>query len=176
MRSLTRNSTWNATGNRYEYPQTPSRIQLSLWPAGRAANAQGTIDWSGGPIDWNSVDIQDNGYYSAAFANITVQCYDPPAGSGDGNRSYVYVDKSGLESSVRVTNNSTVLPDLGHTGLNMKSGNSSADESSTDAGSSVTATAHSYEFTQHVKNNAPPQASQSVWVAILALLFMTIIS
>ncbi|PYI02496.1 concanavalin A-like lectin/glucanase [Aspergillus sclerotiicarbonarius CBS 121057] len=66
-------STWNATSNRYQYPQTPSRMQLSLWPAGRAGSAQGTIDWAGGDIDWNSAGIQDQGYYSASFANITVR-------------------------------------------------------------------------------------------------------
>lgn len=109
VRSLTKKSTWNATGNRFEYPQTPSRMQLSLWPAGRASNAKGTIDWAGGQIDWDSADIQDNGYYSASFANITMQSYKAPAGSGDGSRSYVYVEKTGLESSVQVTDNNTVL-------------------------------------------------------------------
>ena len=32
VRTLNKNDTWNETSNRYDYPQTPSRIQFSLWP------------------------------------------------------------------------------------------------------------------------------------------------
>lgn len=96
-------STYNATANRNEYSQTPSCMQLSLWSDGRASNAQGTNDWAGGQINWSSDDIRDHGYYSAFFANITMQCYEPPTGSGDEHRSCAYIDEKGLESSVRVT-------------------------------------------------------------------------
>lgn len=177
-RTLTKKSTWNGTANRYEYPQTPSRMQLSLWPAGRASNAQGTIDWAGGQIDWNAADIRDQGYYSATFANITMQCYEPPAGSGDGHLSYAYVEKTGLESSVRVTNNSTVLPDMGHTGLNMGTGNSSTGVGASEGSSPTTltaSTAASTEFVQH-ENNAPGQLPRSVWLVAGVLLVAMIIS
>ncbi|KAJ7576832.1 concanavalin A-like lectin/glucanase domain-containing protein [Mycena floridula] len=38
-----------------QYPSTPSRIQLSLWPAGTSPYP-GTVEWSGGPIDWKNPD------------------------------------------------------------------------------------------------------------------------
>ncbi|CAI7669726.1 unnamed protein product [Penicillium pancosmium] len=178
-RTLTKKSTWNATANRYEYPQTPSRMQLSLWPAGRASNAQGTIDWAGGQIDWNAADIRDHGYYSASFANITMKCYDPPAGSGDGHRSYAYLDKKGLESSVLVTNSNTVLPDMGHTGLNMGTGNSSSSTGSDSGdGPSTTSTSSKSDSTEFVQyaNNAPGQVPRNVWLAAVVLIFSMIIS
>lgn len=137
-RTLERSSTWNETGNRYMYPQTPMRMQLSLWPAGQASNAAGTVAWAGGQIDWNSQDIQEKGYYYATFGEISVECYDPPKSSYSlGSKSYIFVDEDGLESSVRVTDNSTVLASLGATGLDMdlggsdSSGNSSSSDNST---------------------------------------------
>jgi|SRR5579862_1806303 len=92
-RTKTRASTWNATSGLYNYPQTPSRVQLSIWPGGASSQAQGTIDWAGGPIDWSGPDIQSNGYYYMQIANVTVKCYSPPAGTqtqGQGKVSYVY--------------------------------------------------------------------------------------
>lgn len=41
----------SATGI-YNYPSSPSRIQLSIWPGGLPSAPQGTIDWAGGLIDW----------------------------------------------------------------------------------------------------------------------------
>ncbi|PLB45641.1 hypothetical protein P170DRAFT_248333 [Aspergillus steynii IBT 23096] len=131
-RTLTRESTWNETGNRYEYPQTPSRMQLSLWPAGQSSNAEGTIAWAGGEIDWDSEDIKDKGYYYAMYSDITVECYDPPKDTDkSGNKSYVITDKAGLDSSFKITNNDTVLASFGATGLDpdvkpSKSGSSSS--------------------------------------------------
>src|SRR5271167_1945279 len=62
-RTKTRASTWNSTSGLYNYPQTPARVQLSIWPGGASGQAQGTIDWAGGPIDWSNSDIQQAGYY-----------------------------------------------------------------------------------------------------------------
>jgi hypothetical protein len=36
------------------FPQSPSRIHLGVWSAGRPGNAQGTIDWAGGPTPENA--------------------------------------------------------------------------------------------------------------------------
>lgn len=69
LRTKNRNETYNSTTGQYHYPQSPSRIQLSLWPAGASSNAQGTIDWAGGAIDWNSPYMQ-NGYYYAMVKDI----------------------------------------------------------------------------------------------------------
>ncbi len=96
-RTKTRDSTWNATSGLYNYPQTPSRVQLSVWPGGASNQAQGTIDWAGGPIDWSGTDIQQQGYYYMQVANVTIQCYNPPSGTpkdGSGNVSYIYDTKT----------------------------------------------------------------------------------
>ena len=31
-----------------QYPNTPSRVQFSLWPAGISSSASGTVQWAGG--------------------------------------------------------------------------------------------------------------------------------
>ncbi|KAI9773066.1 MAG: hypothetical protein M1840_008186 [Geoglossum simile] len=115
-----KSETWNSTANRFDYPQTPARIQLSIWPGGLASNNKGTIDWAGGLIDWNGPDIKDPGYYYATVNEVNVQCYDPPANvSKSGSTSYVYADPSGMEGAVEITDKSTVLKSLLGTGLNM---------------------------------------------------------
>ncbi|OJJ03580.1 hypothetical protein ASPVEDRAFT_134879 [Aspergillus versicolor CBS 583.65] len=139
VRTLTKESTFNETSNRYEYPQTPARMQMSLWPAGQASNAQGTIEWAGGEIDWDSEDIKEQGYYSASFGEVKVECYDPPKDTKkDGDVSYLFKDDKGEESSVEITNNKTVLASLGATGLDMDlGGDNDSDGNSTNTNSTV---------------------------------------
>lgn len=48
LRTVNKADTWNSTKNRFDYPQTPARVQLSLWPAGLPSNGEGTIEWAGG--------------------------------------------------------------------------------------------------------------------------------
>jgi glycosyl hydrolase family 16 len=120
LRTLKRSDTWNATGNRYDYPQTPSRIQLSLWPAGLASNGQGTIEWSGGLVNWNSPYMK-NGYYYAMISDVNVQCYDPPSGaSTPGSKSYVYTNVAATNQSISITDDETILASLYATGNNPK--------------------------------------------------------
>lgn len=116
MRSLKRSDTWNATSGRFDYPQTPSRIMLSLWPAGLPSNEKGTIDWAGGEIDWNSQYMQ-NGYYYARFEQVTVECYDPPSGiKKSGDKSYKYTSDAGTNNTVEMSNDLIVLGSLMGTG------------------------------------------------------------
>lgn len=116
MRTLNKADTWNTTTNSFQYPQTPSRVQLSLWPAGDPQNGQGVVDWAGGPIDWNS-PYMNNGYYSAYIQDVNVQCYDPPPGANaSGKGSYVYNDNQGINSSIAITNDNTILASLLATG------------------------------------------------------------
>jgi beta-glucanase (GH16 family) len=92
-RTKTRASTWNETSQLYNYPQTPSRIEFSIWPGGGQGQALGTVDWAGGYIDWNSPDIQQTGYYYMQVSQVTVECYPPPPGTrvqGKGSVSYIY--------------------------------------------------------------------------------------
>ncbi|KAJ5156195.1 glycosidase crf2 [Penicillium capsulatum] len=138
-RTLKKSDTWNETANRYQYPQTPARLQMSLWPAGQSSNAQGTIDWAGGEIDWDSEDIKKDGHYAATIGKVEVKCYDPPKDTKKtGSTSYVYTSDKAMVGDVEITGNSTVLGSLGATGLHMDSGakNSSSNSSSSSSGSS----------------------------------------
>lgn len=120
------------------YPQTPARVQLSLWPGGLESNGQGTIDWAGGLVNWNSPDIQSNGYFYATFQSVTVDCYNAtsPPGTNTGV-SYTYNSAVGTNNTVVDGKNSTVLKSLLGTGTDMDAGASSASGSS----ASSTATA-----------------------------------
>ncbi|GAA6025595.1 hypothetical protein JCM10207_001203 [Rhodosporidiobolus poonsookiae] len=57
------------------YPQTPSRVQFSVWPAGIDGTSQGTIDWAGGMIDWSSAEYTSQGSYSAHVKWLAIDCY-----------------------------------------------------------------------------------------------------
>lgn len=78
IRTLKKDDTWNSTTERYDYPQTPSRIEMSLWPGGDSSNGLGTIEWAGGEISWDTEDIKEYGYYYAYVKNMTVEAYDLP--------------------------------------------------------------------------------------------------
>ncbi|KAK4937590.1 putative glycosidase CRH2 [Elasticomyces elasticus] len=133
VRTLNREDTWNATANRYSYPQTPSRLQLSLWPGGLSTNGQGTIDWAGGLVTWDS-PYMTNGYYYAMFDEVDIQCYDPPSGTQEnGTKSYIYTDKAMTNNTVEITNDNTVLKSFLGSGLNMSAGSASASASGSAA-------------------------------------------
>lgn len=118
-----RKDTWNATTNQWMFPQTPARVQLSLWPAGLASNGQGTVDWAGGLVDWNSVDIQTNGYYYASFESVTIDCYNATSPPGTNkNKSYYYNGETGTNDTVVDSNNATILASFQGTGLDMEAG------------------------------------------------------
>ena len=115
-RTVYKKDTYNDTDNKYHFPQTPSRVQLSLWPAGLPSNGQGTIDWSGGLINWDSPYMQ-NGYYYAVVKEVTVDCYDPPSSvQKSGSQAYYYTSTEGLESDVAIGNNNTILDSFLATG------------------------------------------------------------
>lgn len=133
MRTLERSKTWNATSGRFDYPQTPSRMMLSLWPAGLSSNAKGTVDWAGGEIDWNSPYMQ-NGYYYARFSEVSVQCYDPPPmAQKQGSKSYKYTDARGTNDTVAITNNQVILGSLMGTGENPGEAPKSGDPKATQS-------------------------------------------
>ncbi|KAF2993032.1 hypothetical protein E8E13_000086 [Curvularia kusanoi] len=118
LRTLNRKDTWNATAGRFDYPQTPARVMLSLWPAGLPTNEKGTIDWAGGEIDWNSPYMQ-NGYYYARFQELTIDCYDAPDGTkSTGSKVYKYTDYAGTNNTVEITNDQVILGSLTGTGEN----------------------------------------------------------
>ena len=139
QRTLKRSDTWNATTNQYHYPQTPARVELSLWPAGSTKNGQGTIAWAGGLVDWDSPDVKSDGYYYAQFKDINVECYPAPDGAKTtGSKSYIYTTSSGTNDSVSISNDNTVLKSLLGSGTDMDADYPHASASGTAAAAAAT--------------------------------------
>lgn len=137
-RTLKRSDTWNATTQNYDYPQTPSRVQLSIWPGGAASNSEYTIEWAGGAIDWDSADIQNYGYDFATVKSIDIQCYNATSAPGTNNAvSYYYNNEVGTNNTVVNGKNATVLASFLATGLDMEAGASSASASASSAASTA---------------------------------------
>jgi len=136
-----RSDSWNATSNQWAFPQTPARVQLSIWPGGLASNGQGTIDWAGGLVDWNSQDIQNNGYYYASFESVTVSCYNATSAPGTNTGvSYTYNSAAGTNDTVVDGDMPTVLKSLLGTGTNMTAQLASAVSSGSPSQTSEVAT------------------------------------
>lgn len=115
-----RSDTWNATANQWDFPQTPARVQLSIWPGGLSTNAQGTIDWAGGLIDWSSADIEQYGYDYAMFQSVTIDCYNATSAPGTNTgTSYTYDSYAATNNTVVDGDKPTVLKSLLGTGTNM---------------------------------------------------------
>lgn len=119
-RTQKKSDTWNATANQWNYPQSPSRVQLSIWPGGASSNAEGTINWAGGPIDWKSSDIVADGYYYASVGEVTIDCYQTTSAPGtNSGKSYTFSSALGTNNTVIDGTKSTVLKSLLGTGLDM---------------------------------------------------------
>ncbi|KAI0138727.1 hypothetical protein F4776DRAFT_67418 [Hypoxylon sp. NC0597] len=119
-RTQQKSSTWNATANQWDFPQTPARVQLSIWPGGSDKNAKGTIDWAGGPIDWESDDIKKDGYYYATVGEVSIECYKTDSAPGtNSGKSYTYNNVKATNDTVEDGNKDTVLKSLLGTGLDM---------------------------------------------------------
>jgi len=92
-----------------QFPNTPSRIQLSLWPAGIPSEPNGTVQWAGGLINWSDPDYVSAGHFYALFQSVTVQCNDTTT-PGAGITSYVYGTNSSLDTpSIAFSNASTLI-------------------------------------------------------------------
>lgn len=137
-RTQEKSKTWNATTNQWEFPQTPARVQLSIWPGGDAKNAPGTIEWAGGPIDWDSDDIKKDKYYYATIGEVTIDCYqtDKAPGTNSG-KSYVYNDAKGTNNTVEDGDDNTVLKSLLGTGLDMDKDYPKSSDAASSSGQEV---------------------------------------
>lgn len=130
-----RSETWNATANQWAYPQTPSRVQLSLWPGGADTNAPGTINWAGGPINWNSDDIKSYGYDFATFGEITVECFNAKSPPGTNlHTSYTYTNAAATNDTVIDGDKPTILKSFSGSGLDMNAGGSTPSGTNTATG------------------------------------------
>ncbi|KAF8609596.1 glycoside hydrolase family 16 protein [Ceratobasidium sp. AG-I] len=112
VRTLKKSETLSKTvPGRYDYPTTPARVQLSLWPAGINTSAPGTVEWAGGMIDWNDPDYVAAGQFSTIISQVTVKCA-PMTGVANSSAmtSYTYSGNgSDGVPTVQVTNQSTML-------------------------------------------------------------------
>ena len=141
-RTVKRAESWNSTAGRYDFPQTPSRIMLSLWPAGLPTNGKGTIEWAGGEIDWNS-KYMTNSMYAALVTKVTVECYDPPSTiKKTGSKSYKYTNKMPTNNTVEIVDERVILHSLMDTGdePGSSAASSSAASSKTESSAKPTKT------------------------------------
>ncbi|KAK2757036.1 hypothetical protein FQN54_005005 [Arachnomyces sp. PD_36] len=122
-RTVNKADTFNPETNQFEFPQSPARVQLSLWPAGLPENPKGTIEWAGGLVDWEHEDIKENGYYFATVDEVTIECYDPPANARiEGDVSYIFDNARATNDTVIISDKPTVLKSFEATGTDMEAG------------------------------------------------------
>ena len=57
------------TAEQGQYPQTPMMIKVGAWSGGDSSNAQGTVQWAGGPTDYSA------GPYTMQVKSIAVTDY-----------------------------------------------------------------------------------------------------
>lgn len=139
-RTKNKADTWNETSQNFQFPQTPARVQLSLWPGGLASNLQGTIDWAGGEIDWDSSDIQNYGYYFATFSEVDIECYNASTPPGTNLKtSYYYNDISCTNNTVVDSDKPHIIGSLSATGLDMNKGKKATKSSSSNKSSASSA-------------------------------------
>ncbi|KAF6764108.1 glycoside hydrolase family 16 protein [Ephemerocybe angulata] len=108
-------------GGLTRYPNTPSRVQLSIWPAGIESSGKGTVEWAGGMIDWTDPDYKSAGQFSALVKSVSVKCANLPSLISSANAtnatditSYVYASNgTGGVPVVAYTNRSTNLNGVG---------------------------------------------------------------
>lgn len=133
-RTLKKSDTWNDTTQNWDYPQTPSRVELSIWPGGASSNSEYTIEWAGGAIDWDSEDIKNYGYDFATVQSVEIECYNSSSAPGTNNAvSYYYDNVAGTNNTVVNGKNSTVMASFEATGTDMDAGASSASASASSS-------------------------------------------
>jgi len=128
VRTLKQSDTIGSDGVPH-YPSTPSRIQLSLWPAGIAGTPKGTVTWAGGMINWGDPDYTSaGGHFYASVNSITVNCSAASAPTGSNITSYVFggSKNQSMTPSITYSNHSTLLngdshlvPIIGTNGLSL---------------------------------------------------------
>ncbi|TFL04720.1 glycoside hydrolase family 16 protein [Pterulicium gracile] len=90
------------------YPSTPSRVQLSIWPAGIESSAPGTVEWAGGMIDYEHEDYKSAGQFYTLVKSIEIKCADTQPTTGN-ITSYVWGADSTSQSPVVIYSNSSTL-------------------------------------------------------------------
>ena len=113
------------------FPQTPMQVKLGTWVAGRKDAPEGTVQWSGGKVDWSQAPF--NGYYKS-ISIVDYAGKDAPATGAV--KEYIYGDNSGSWESIKVA--------TGNGSTNSESDSSttaSSDDASTTVSTTVSQTA-----------------------------------
>ncbi|KAJ3562075.1 hypothetical protein NP233_g9803 [Leucocoprinus birnbaumii] len=120
QRTVKKSDTIDPSTGVANYPSTPSRIQLSLWPAGINGTAPGTVTWAGGMINWADPDYKAAGHFYATVKSIAIKCTDKPKPNAN-TTSYVYANSSDhSDPQIALSNRSTMLnaaPIVGVSGM-----------------------------------------------------------
>jgi len=108
IRTVNKEDTLDPATGIYHYPTTPSRVQLSIWPAGIESVAEGTREWAGGMIDWSDPDFVAAGQFYALVKSVEIKCNN--LDNSPNLTSYVYGNSSAVqEPLIEYTNRSTSL-------------------------------------------------------------------
>ncbi|CAG7848536.1 SubName: Full=Related to UTR2-cell wall protein {ECO:0000313/EMBL:CCA66555.1} [Serendipita indica DSM 11827] len=98
----------------YQYPTSPARVQLSIWPGGLPDSPQGVVTWSGGLIQYNEPEYQAAGnQYQVLVSKVVIQCSTSSGlAVGPDTVSYMYGanDTSGIPT-VYASNRTALLND-----------------------------------------------------------------
>jgi len=86
------------------YPQTPVRVKLGTWVAGKEGNQPGTIEWAGGLANFA------NAPFNAYYKSIKVQDFMGGGGAKEATE-YQYTDRSGTWQSIKVVNDGKAVDD-----------------------------------------------------------------
>lgn len=110
VRTVKKTDTINSTGIA-NYPSTPSRVQLSLWPAGISGSPEGTVNWAGGMINWNDPDYTSAGHFYALVHSVSITCTGTQPVPPDSDLvSYVYAgNRSSTTPTIIYSNSSTMV-------------------------------------------------------------------
>ncbi|KAM0752873.1 concanavalin A-like lectin/glucanase [Meredithblackwellia eburnea MCA 4105] len=118
VRTVLRNDTWNAQTSTYEFPQSPSFVQLGIWASGTKGQSASTIEWGGGLTDWTNPAYTANGYYSVEFEYVNIKCYN---GTTNGT-SYIYGTNVTGVPQITISEEPTLIYSTSSTGYNQSAG------------------------------------------------------
>jgi len=110
VRTVKKSDTVDSKGVAH-YPTTPSRVQLSIWPAGITGTPAGTVTWAGGMINWDDPDYKAAGQFYALVKSVTIKCTNAQPVSASSNiTSYVYGgNRSDTAPKIIYSNRTTLL-------------------------------------------------------------------
>jgi beta-glucanase (GH16 family) len=94
---LMRSLTFDEADGGKAFPQTPSDVRLGIWAGGDPDNPEGTIEWSGGEIDY------DQGPYTQLVKSVRVTDHSL------GSTQYIYGDQTGTFESIRAVDTAPAL-------------------------------------------------------------------